>query len=69
MSRELRLTREQERIRIQGLRILARMIVRAHLASLLEGPAQRNGAKPGNDGEGSEAPEGEISERFGEDGG
>ena len=54
---------------MQGLRILARMIVRAHLASLLEERAQRNGAEPGNDGEGSEAPEGEISERFGEDGG
>ena len=54
---------------MQGLRVLARMIVRAHLASLLEERAQRNGAEPGNDEEGSEAPEGEISERFGEDGG
>ncbi len=36
MSRELRLTREQEERRERGLRILARMIARADLASLRE---------------------------------
>lgn len=33
------LTEEQEEARLTGLRILARMIVRAHLASLGEGTA------------------------------
>lgn len=37
VARKRRLTREQEETRLQGLRILARMIVRAHLASLREG--------------------------------
>ena len=36
MKRKLRLTEEQEETRLRGLRILARMIVRAHLASLGE---------------------------------
>ena len=34
------LTKEQDEQRLRGLRILARIIVRAHLA----GPASRNGA-------------------------
>ena len=38
-----RLTRRQNEIRLRGLRILARMIVRAHLASLREAEAGRNG--------------------------
>ena len=37
LSRDPRLTKEQEATRRRGLRILARMIVRAHLASLIEG--------------------------------
>ena len=32
MKRRSRLTREQEALRLQGLRLLARVIVRAHLA-------------------------------------
>ena len=36
LSRDPRLTKEQEAIRLRGLRILARMIVRAHLRSLIE---------------------------------
>ena len=39
-----RLTREQERIRLQGLRLLARMIVEAHLASLIEKDARQDGS-------------------------
>jgi len=31
LSKKQRLTREQEEIRLRGLRILARMIVRAHM--------------------------------------
>lgn len=33
-------------MRLQGLRILARMIVRAHLASLIEQDAEKNGSVP-----------------------
>ena len=36
LGRDPRLTKEQEAIRLRGLRILARMIVRAHLRSLVE---------------------------------
>lgn len=36
LSRDPRLTKEQNAMRLRGLRILARMIVRAHLASLIE---------------------------------
>lgn len=43
-GRNPRLTKEQERRRLQGLRILARIIVRAHLASLSGRDAGRNGA-------------------------
>ena len=43
LSRDPRLTKEQEATRRQGLRILARMIVRAHLASLIENDARSNG--------------------------
>ena len=32
-------------MRLRGLRILARMIVRAHLASLIEQDAETNGSK------------------------
>ena len=34
MNTKVRLTREQEEKRLHGLRILARMIVRRHLASI-----------------------------------
>ena len=43
LSRDPRLTKEQEATRRRGLRILARMIVRAHLASLIEHDARNNG--------------------------
>ncbi len=36
MRRTRRLTKEQDALRLAGLRILARLIVRAHLASLLD---------------------------------
>ena len=39
-----RLTKKQNEIRLRGLRILARIIVRAHLASLREADAARNGS-------------------------
>lgn len=42
-GRDPRLTKEQEAIRLKGLRILARIIVRAHLASLSGRDAGRNG--------------------------
>ena len=58
VKRKVRLTEEQEETRLRGLRILARMIVRAHLASLGEeacgeetdarrGVESRNGRLPG----------------------
>ena len=47
VSKRLRLTRKQEETRLRGLRILARMIVRRHLASLREEVAGRNGDGPG----------------------
>ena len=43
LSRDPRLTKEQEATRRRGLRILARIIVRAHLASLIEDDARSNG--------------------------
>ena len=45
-GRDPRLTKEQEAIRLQGLRLLARMIVRAHLGSLIEEDARGNGSVP-----------------------
>ncbi len=36
MRKETRLTKEQNAIRLGGLRILARLIVHAHLASLIK---------------------------------
>ena len=42
-----RLTRRQNEMRLRGLRILARIIVRAHLASLREANPGRNGSGPG----------------------
>lgn len=41
-----RLSSKQNETRLQGLRILARMIVRAHLARLMEAEAGRNGSCP-----------------------
>ena len=60
MSGDQRLTKEQNAIRLRGLRILARMIVRAHLASLIEQDAERNGSAPNS------APDGDISTKEGE---
>lgn len=45
------LTREQDELRLRGLRALARLIVRAHLARTAAGPASRNGASPEQGGE------------------
>ena len=45
-GRDPRLTKEQEAMRLQGLRLLARMIVRAHLKSLIAGDAGRSGSVP-----------------------
>ena len=49
LNRDPRLTKEQEAIRLRGLRILARMIVRAHLRSLVEQDAADSRAKTGDD--------------------
>ena len=51
MRRPRRLTEEQEALRLAGLRILARLIVRAHLASLLdeEERLRSGGGVPGED--------------------
>ena len=54
LSRDPRLTKEQNAMRLQGLRILARMIVRAHLASLVEQDAEKKGSVPNS------APDGDI---------
>ena len=51
-----KLTRKQNEIRLRGLRILARIIVRAHLASLREAEDRRNGSSPGH----PQSPAGEI---------
>ena len=45
------LTKEQDEQRLRGLRILARLIVRAHLAAGGEDPASPNGARPEAGGE------------------
>ena len=44
------LTREQDELRLRGLRALARLIVRAHLARTADGPS-RNGASGEGGGE------------------
>ena len=62
LSRKQKLTPEQEKIRLRGLRILARMIARAHLESqgvggVLggdgdgDGPVALDGEDPREDGE------------------
>ena len=62
MSRKQKLTPEHEKIRLRGLRLLARMIARAHLVSqgvdgVLggdfdgDGPAALDGDDPREDGE------------------
>ena len=60
MSGDQRLTKEQDAIRLRGLRILARMIVRAHLASLIEQDAERKGSAPNS------GPDGEVPAKGGE---
>lgn len=57
-----RLTREQEAIRLRGLRIFARMIVRAHLRSLVEQDGVRGGSAP------DPTPDGDLSEKASERG-
>ena len=59
LSRDPRLTKEQNAIRLRGLRILARMIVRAHIASLIDQDAERNGSVPNS------APCGDVSAKEG----
>ena len=62
MNRKQKLTPEQEKIRLRGLRLLARMIARAHLESQGEGgvsagdcdgdgPVGLDGDEPQEDGE------------------
>ena len=62
LSRKQKLTPEQEKIRLRGLRLLARMIARAHLESQgvggvlagdcdREGPVALDGDDPREDGE------------------
>ena len=51
MSKQQRLTQEQDEIRLRGLRILARMLARAHLDSVAEDA-------PGTDGEEADGPDG-----------
>ena len=46
LSRDPRLTKEQDAMRLRGLRILARMIVRAHLVFLTEQDSEKNGSVP-----------------------
>ena len=46
LGRDPRLTKEQEAMRLRGLRILARMIVRAHLRSLIEQDARMDASVP-----------------------
>ena len=45
------LTKQQEEQRLRGLRALARLIVRAHLAAVAGAPASRHGARPEPPGE------------------
>ena len=60
VDRDSRLTKEQEAIRLRGLRILARMIVRAHLRSLIEQDAAGDGSGPApTPGGGTSVKEGE----------
>ncbi len=47
------LTEEQEAMRLRGLRILARIIVRAHLSSLANGEGGLNDGVSGNDADDS----------------
>ena len=60
LSRDPRLTKDQNAMRLQGLRILARMIVRAHLASLIEQDAENNGSLPNS------APDSDIPTKEGD---
>ena len=52
MSKKQRLTPEQNEIRLRGLRILARMIARAHLDSAAEAAAVAHG----DDADGADVP-------------
>ena len=60
MSKKQRLTREQEETRLRGLRILARMIVRAHLDGSV-GEGQESGG-----GQDTIGPAGEVPGKDGE---
>ncbi len=41
------LSRQQDELRLRGLRALARLIARAHLAAMHDGAASRTSANPG----------------------
>ena len=57
LSKKQRLTQEQDEIRLRGLRILARMIARAHLDSLAGGPVgQRDEGTPGGNADREDPP-------------
>ena len=47
MSKKRGLTPEQDEMRLRGLRILARMIVQAHLESVREGPVEEESGADG----------------------
>ncbi len=55
LRKKQRLTREQEEIRLRGLRILARMIVRAHLDGTA-GEGQESGGVQDTTGPASDVP-------------
>ena len=65
VSREQRLTKEQEAIRLRGLRILARMIVRAHLASHSKDDAEKNGSGSVDGVESISTPHGDLTPKEG----
>ncbi len=56
LSRDTRLTKEQNAMRLQGLKILARMIVRAHFRSLIEQDAAGDDSASALAADGGEIP-------------
>ena len=55
MRKEQRLTEEQDEVRLAGLRILARLIVHAHLISPIEGERVERYGSDGEDSAGRPA--------------
>ncbi len=64
VRRDPRLTEEQDAMRLGGLRILARMIARAHLASLAENTEKEGVGCAGSPGR-SAAPDGDLPQKEG----